>query len=91
MFHELILYTNYVNTFTYLGGRIRHDNGGRGHSYAYSIYLTYRCPRINAAPNKGDPAFTQRIIKKNLYDLVIYTIQTITILSWQKKSIALEL
>ena len=64
-----LFYTNYVNNFTYLGGRIRHDNGERGHSYAYSIYLTYRRSRINAAPNKGDPAFTRRIIKKNLVRL----------------------
>ena len=34
-----LLYTNYVNNFTYLGSRIRHDNGGRGHSYACSILL----------------------------------------------------
>ena len=61
-----LFYTNFINNFTYLGSRVRHDNGGRGHSYAYTIYLTYRRPRINAAPNKGDSAFTQRIIKKNL-------------------------
>ena len=46
-------YTNYVKNFTYLASRIRHDNAGRGHSYAYSIYLTNRRPRTNAAPKKG--------------------------------------
>ena len=46
-------YSNYVKNFTYLGGRIRHDNAGRGHSYAYRIYLTNRRPRTNAAPKKG--------------------------------------
>ena len=84
-------YTNYVKNFTYLGGRIRHDNAGRGHSYAYRIYLTNRRPRINAAPKKGIRLLLDEYKEKTCDDLVIYTIQTISILSWQKKSMKLEL
>ena len=79
-------YTNYVKNFTYLGGRIRHDNAGRGHSYAYSIYLTNRRPRTNAAPKKGIRLLLDEYKQKTCDDLVIYTIQTISILSWQKKA-----
>ena len=79
-------YTNYVKNFTYLGGRIRHDNAGRGHSHAYSIYLTNRRPRINAAPKKGIRLLLDEYKQKTCDDLVIYTIQTISILSWQKKA-----
>ena len=79
-------YTNYVKNFTYLGGRIRHDNAGRGHSHAYSIYLTNRRPRTNAAPKKGIRLLLDEYKQKTCDDLVIYTIQTISILSWQKKA-----
>ena len=44
--------------------------------------LTNRRPRINAAPKKGDPAFTRGSYRKTWWDLliwVIYTIQTITV------------
>ena len=76
-----LLYT-IVKNFPYLGSRIRHDNWGRGHSYAYRIYLTNRRPRINAAPKKGYSTFTRGSYRKTWHDLVIrviYTIQTITV------------
>ena len=82
MFHELIVY-KLCQKFPVSASRIRHDNGGRGHSYAYRIYLTNRCPRITfAAPKKGYSAFTGGSYRKTWYDLVIrviYTIQTITV------------
>ena len=42
IFHELILYTNHLKNFTYLGSRIRHDNGERS-----SLRASY--PRALAA------------------------------------------
>ena len=75
MFHELIVHKLCQNFNVYLGSRIGNDNRGRGHSYAN---------RIITAPNKSNPAFTQGLERNTWYNLVIYTIQTIAILSWQK-------
>ena len=72
MFHELIVHKKFN---VYRGSRIGNDNRGRGHSYTN---------RIITAPNKSNPAFTRGLERKTWYDLVNYTIQTITILSWQK-------
>ena len=76
MFHELIVHIKLCQKYNvYLGSRIGSDKRGRGHSYAN---------RIITAPNKSNPAFTRGLERKTWYDLVIYTIQTITVLSWQK-------
>ena len=76
MFHELIVHIKLCQKYNvYLGSRIGNDKRGRGHSYAN---------RIITAPNKSNPAFTRGLERKTWYDLVIYTIQTITVLSWQK-------
>lgn len=84
-------YTNYVKNFTYLGGRIRHDNAGRGHSHAYSIYLTNRRPRTNAAPKKGIRLLLDEYKQKNLRRLgnLHYSDNFNSILA--KKSMKLEL
>ena len=75
MFHELIVHKLCQKFNVYLVSRIGNDNRGRGHSYAN---------RSITAPNKGNLAFTRGLERKTWRNLVIYTIQTITILSWQK-------